>query len=74
MDEITHRRMESGDYDHWLNLDIRGVRIGNTGQVRWHIERDGDMVYDEQYVADVLEKVIMVIRKDCEDTGEIDGH
>lgn len=62
-DEITRRRLDNRDYDHYLNLDLGGVRIGNTGMVRWHIEQNGDIQYDEQYVADVLEKIIMVIRK-----------
>lgn len=63
-DEITRRRLDSGEPDHYLVLTIHGVRIGDTGMVRWHIEQDGDQEYDEQYVADVLEKVVQVIRKD----------
>jgi len=68
-DEITQRRLNSGDYDHYLNLDISGVRIGSTGMVRWHIEQNGDIEYDEQYVADVLEKVVQVIRENSADTN-----
>lgn len=70
-DELTRRRMESEDWDHWLDMKIRGVRLGDTGKVRWHIEQDGDMEYDEQYVADVLEKVILVIRADDPDTQAV---
>ena len=69
-DEITRRRIDSRDYDHWLELTIGGVRIGNTGKVRWRLEQDGDMEYDEQYLADVLEKVIEVIRNNDADTSK----
>jgi outer membrane protein assembly factor BamB len=62
--------MDNNEYDHYLDLSIRGVRIGNTGKVKWHIEQDGDIEYDEQYVADVLEKVIQVIRNNNSETIE----
>jgi hypothetical protein len=71
-DEFTRRRLDAKDYDHYVLLEIGGVRIGNTGKVRWHIEQDGDQEYDEQYLADVLEKVIQVIRKDSPYTIEIE--
>ena len=68
-DEITRRRMDKGEWDHWLDLKIRGVCIGDTGRVRWRLTPDGDddHEYDEQYVADVLEKVIQVIRNNDAD-------
>ena len=71
-DEITRRRIDNKDYDHYLNLEIGGVRIGNTGQVRWRIVQhsDDDIIYDEQYVADVLEKVVQVIRQNSSDTDD----
>ena len=71
MDEITRRRLDKCDYDHYLELTIGGCRIGSTGMVRWHIEQDGDVEYDEQYVADVLEKVIEVIRQNNADTDQL---
>ena len=71
-DEFTRRRMDAGQFDHCLNLDIAGVRIGNTGMIRWHIVQNGDIIYDEQYVADVLEKVVQVIRENDADTSIID--
>ncbi len=71
IDEITRKRIDSGAVDHQLNLDIVGVRIGNTGKVRWSIEQHGCIEYDEQYVADVLEKVVEVIRNNLADTDEL---
>lgn len=71
MDEITRKRIDSGAVDHQLTVDIVGVRIGNTGKVRWHIEQSGCIEYDEQYVADVLEKVVEVIRNNNADTNEL---
>lgn len=69
-DEVTRRRMDKDEWDHWLDLEIRGVRIGDTGKFRWRLIQDGDHEYDEQYVADVLEKVIQVIRNNDADTHE----
>lgn len=63
VDEITQKRMDAEEWDYWIDLNIRGARLGNSGKVRWHITQDGDEVYSEQYVADVLEKVIKVIRE-----------
>ena len=71
IDAFTRRRLDNGDYDHYLELNIAGVRIGSTGKVRWHIVQNGDIEYDEQYVADVLEKVIEVIRNNIADTDEL---
>ena len=71
MDEITQRRLDKQDYDHYVELTICGVRIGSTGKVRWKIMQDGDTEYDEQYIADVLEKVVEVIRNNIADTGEL---
>ena len=69
-DEVTRLRMEMNEWDHWLDLKIRGVRIGDTGKVRWRLEQDGDHEYGEQYVADVLEKVIQVIRNNDAECAE----
>ena len=69
-DEITRKRIDSGDWDHWLDLEIRGVRIGETGMVRWKLRQDGDEEYDEQYVADILEKMVRVIRNDDPETED----
>lgn len=66
-DEITTRRLNHSDWDYALDLTIRGTRIGDTGKARWIIVQDGDAEYDEQYVADVLEKVVLVIRGNTSD-------
>jgi len=68
-DDITRRRIDNKEYDHYLELTIAGVRIGSTGLVRWRIEQDGDMEYDEQYLADVLEEVVEVIRNNNNETS-----
>lgn len=70
-DEITRHRMSAEQWDHRLDLKIRGVRIGDTNKIRWRLVQDGDHEYDEQYAADVLEKVIHVIRNDDADTSAI---
>lgn len=71
MDEFTQRRLDKKDYDHYVELTLCGVRIGDTGKVRWKIIQDGDTEYDEMYIADVLEKVVEVIRQNNADTDEL---
>lgn len=71
IDEFTRRRLDNGEYDHYLLLEISGVRIGDTGMVRWRMEQEGDEEYDEQYIADVLEKIIEVIRTNMANTKDI---
>ncbi len=72
-DDITRRRLDFKQFDHFLELTIGGVLIGSTGMIRWHLEQDGDQEYDEQYVADVLEKVIEVIRNNDANTSNINS-
>ena len=49
IDEITSKRLDNKEYDYYLNLDIVGVRLGDTGLVQWEITQDpGDKVYDKQ--------------------------
>ena len=62
-DPITRKRLDNGDYDYHVDLCIKGVRIGATDKTRWHIEAETyDVHYDSEYVAELLEKVIEVMR------------
>ena len=67
-DEITRRRIDSGSTpDYGLLLDIKGYRLGNSGQVRWDIVpiewTDNIDLEDSHYLADILEEVVEVLRK-----------
>lgn len=60
-DAITRRRFGNGDFDYEFDFHVVGVRIGNTGKVRWEITHYGDD--DPEYMADILEKVVEVLRQ-----------
>ena len=67
-DDITRKRIDSGAIpDYGLLLDIKGYRLGNTGQARWTIVpiewTDGIDPEDNEYIADILEKVVEVLRQ-----------
>ncbi len=68
LDSMTRRRIDNPkvEPDHWIELDIKGYRIGMTGRVRWCIEQDGDEEYLPEYLANVLEKVVEALRTDSE--------
>lgn len=60
-DVITRRRLGNGDFDYEFDFHVVGVLIGDTGKTRWRIIYDDD--YDSEYIADVLEKVVEVLRQ-----------
>lgn len=67
-DEITRRRIDSGSTpDYGLLLDIKGYRIGNSGQTQWDIIpvecTENIDPKDNNYLADILEKVVEVLRQ-----------
>lgn len=68
LDDFTQRRMDDDGEapDYGLVLDIRGYRIGTTNKVRWQVipvESSADIdVEDGVHIAEVLEKVIEVLR------------
>ena len=59
-DAFTKRRLDNGDFDYDIDLNIVGVCIGDTGKVRWRVIHDDDL--DPEYLAEVLERVIVVMR------------
>ena len=67
-DEFTRRRIDDDGEapDYGLLLDIRGYRIGNQNRVRWQVIPVASTanvdIEDGEYVAEVLEKVIEVLR------------
>lgn len=71
VDDFTRRRIDDDGVapDYGLLLDIRGYRIGTGNRVRWQVipvESSANIDMDDgEYVAEVLEKVIEVLR-----TGE----
>lgn len=76
-DEFTRKRIESeSEPDYGLLLDIRGYRYGTEDRVRWRIEPlawaniDPE---DSEYLADVLEKVVEVIRDGETETTDQEG-
>lgn len=68
LDDFTRRRMDDDGEkpDYGLLLDIRGYRVGDTNRVRWQVipvESTANIdVEDGGYIAEVLEKVIAVLR------------
>lgn len=68
LDAFTRHRMDDDGEapDYGLLLDIRGYRIGTTKIVRWQVipvESSANIDIDDGgYIADVLEKVIEVLR------------
>lgn len=67
-DDITRRRIDSGaDPDYMLVLEIKGYRLGTSGLARWNIKpvdwSDNIDPEDNKYMADILEKVIEVMRQ-----------
>lgn len=71
LDEMTRRRIDDDSVtpDYGLLLDIRGYLIGDTAMVRWQVipvESSANInVEDGDHLADILEKVIQILR-----TGE----
>jgi hypothetical protein len=55
---FLQRRFESPDYD--LEVFITGVRLGDSGKVRWHVAYDEG--YDPLLVSDILECATEVLR------------
>lgn len=55
-DDITKRRRP----DYWINANIIGVRLGDTGKTKWDVEIDGEE--DKQVAAEILEKAAYVLR------------
>ena len=68
LDAFTRHRMDDDGEapDYGLLLDIRGYRIGITNVVRWQVipvESSANIdIEDGNYMADVLEKVVDVLR------------
>ena len=68
LDEFTRRRVDDDGEapDYGLLLDIRGYRIGISNVVRWQVipvESSANIdIEDGVYIAEVLEKVIEVLR------------
>lgn len=66
-DEITRRRIDDGtDPDYGLVIDIKGWRTGTSGNARWVIVpvawTQNIDPEDNEYLAEILEKVIEVLR------------
>lgn len=62
-DSITRKRLDNGETDHHICLFFNGVRIGNTGKVRWQITTcESAEDYEPEYIDELLEKIIEVIR------------
>jgi len=63
VDSVTRKRIDKGDFDHHLCIFVDGTRIGKTDKVRWLITTcDEAQEYEPEYIAEILEKVIEVIR------------
>ena len=68
LDEFTRRRMDDDteEPDYGLVLDIRGYRVGRQNRVRWQVIPVATTanidIEDGVYIAEVLEKVIVVLR------------
>lgn len=68
VDELTRKRIDDDgvEPDYGIVLDIRGYRIGREKRVRWQVipvESSANIdIEDGGYIADVLEKVIEVLR------------
>lgn len=68
VDEFTRRRMDDDaeEPDYGLVLDIRGYRVGRENRVRWQVIPVATTanidIEDGVYIAEVLEKVIVVLR------------
>lgn len=67
-DQITRHRIDIGDFDYTFHVDAWGVRKGDTGQVRWFITHDEE--YHPTYVANVLEKILLVMRDEIDTSKE----
>ena len=86
VDDLTRLRMDRQQWDYSLDIEIRGICIGTTDKVRWQItqalDENGEYEeHNEMYLADVLEKVVQVIRTDhgnerrrCPHDGQICNH
>lgn len=59
---FLQRRFESPDYD--LEVFITGIRLGDTGKVRWHVAYDEGE--DPLVIADILECTVEVLRNNNE--------
>ncbi len=67
-DDITRRRIDSGsEPDYYLLQEIKGYRMGTSGKARWDIGfldwSDNIDPEDKKYIADILEKVVEVLRQ-----------
>jgi hypothetical protein len=68
LDDFTRRRIDDDGVvpDYGLLLDIRGYRVGDENRVRWQVipvESSANIdIEDGEYMAEVLEKVIQVLR------------
>ena len=68
LDEFTRKRMDDDaeEPDYGLVLDIRGYRVGRQNRVRWQVIPVATTanvdIEDGEYMAEVLERVVAVLR------------